>query len=303
MRHSDALGALVLGWSIALRDASRPRVLVVTSQVPESTQNLCRENGWDVRLVEKIPEPWFDSKEKCKWRTKSGMNQRVRWGRMATKLKMWDMGQYERVFYMDADTIATGDLARDAFRNPLFSPPSVELVGEGGTGHKFVNAGVLLLRPSKAAFSNIMAHAKHSPPPGYFRNLVDCTEMAIINSYFKRPMPLKTLLLHAKGESLTSRHATIKPSARMDYASSVTLYTDADQKLSIGRPDVRRDYAKHAPLVVHFLRVDRCAKPWTLHAGTPQFLNLANCDPAPFFIWSALALANGISEDILRANE
>ena len=142
---------------------------------------------------------------------------------------------------MDADMLATGDLA-----SFFASFPMRKLVGEGGTGHKFINAGLLLAKPSMADFNGLIEHAAMNDPPNFFPNLVDCTEQALVNAYFGRPDRLDDGGEHGNKEALA-------------------LSTRASAAVAVGRPDVKRDYVSHAPLAVHFVRQDRCSKPWSKH--------------------------------------
>ena len=95
---------------------------------------------------------------------------------MASKLRLWGLDSlgYERVAYFDSDAVAT-ERVPGLFEDEIWrSSPGIELVGEGGTKHTFVNAGVLVLRPSTATFEALLAHAEAHDPPGLFPNLVDC---------------------------------------------------------------------------------------------------------------------------------
>ena len=57
--------------------------------------------------------------------------------------------------------------------------------------------------------------------------------------------------------------------------------TRASAAVAVGRPDVKRDYVSHAPLAVHFVRQDRCSKPWSKHDTHRR----AGCDETPFQMW------------------
>ena len=104
-------------------------------------------------------------------------DQGERWGHMATKLRLWQLTQYERVLYLDADTIfMTGPV------DEVFSTITT-FAAEALKYHSHFNAGVLLLTPSEAEFQALIAlgKGKHA---GTFGNLIDGTEQGLNNSYF-----------------------------------------------------------------------------------------------------------------------
>ena len=71
---------------------------------------------------------------------------------MATKLRLWQMTQYERIMYLDADTVLTGPVdATFKSANPNSNPnPGVRgFAAEKALHHTHFNAGVMLLTPSE----------------------------------------------------------------------------------------------------------------------------------------------------------
>merc|ERR1719269_155098 len=78
---------------------------------------------------------------------------------MATKLRLWQMTAYDRVMYLDADTVLTGPV------------------------DTHFNAGVLLLSPSEAVFQELLSlgQQKHAT---LFGNTIDCTEQGLLNTYY-----------------------------------------------------------------------------------------------------------------------
>jgi glycogenin glucosyltransferase len=95
---------------------------------------------------------------------------------MATKLRLWQMTQYERVLYLDADTVLTGDVSNTFATVKGFG-------AEKARYHNYFNAGVMLLTPSEKTFDELsaMGAAEHK---NHFGNVVDCTEQGLLNSYF-----------------------------------------------------------------------------------------------------------------------
>ena len=98
-------GALVLGSSIRSFDSSRDMVCLVTKAVPAEWRGALSVAGWTVREVDEVREFWWDKSSEC---SKFDADQAERWGHMATKLRLWQLTQYERIMYLDADTVLTG---------------------------------------------------------------------------------------------------------------------------------------------------------------------------------------------------
>jgi len=96
-------GALVLGESIRAFDKTTDMVALFTVEVTNpAIHQVLQDAGWIVKYVPKIEEPWYDKHPKCK-----GFNQVqvTRWARMFSKLYIWKMTEYERILYLDTDTI------------------------------------------------------------------------------------------------------------------------------------------------------------------------------------------------------
>merc|ERR550514_2129985 len=126
-----------------------------------------------VRVVPELEEFWWGRSEEC---SHFAADQGERWGHMATKLRLWELTQYKRVLYLDANTILTGDAS------PTFD--SVATFGaEAPKYHAHFNAGVLLLTPSTIVFKELLALGQQAHG-ARFGNLIDCTEQGLLNTYF-----------------------------------------------------------------------------------------------------------------------
>jgi len=166
-------GALVLGSSIRTFDSSRDLVCLVTKSVPSEWHSALTVAGWTVQLVDEVAEFWWGKTPEC---SKFDADQGERWGHMATKLRLWQMKQYQKIMYLDADTVLTGDASS------LFE--SVATFGaEKARYHEYFNAGVMVLAPSQATFDALLALGE-SGHQNHFNNVVDCTEQGLLNSYF-----------------------------------------------------------------------------------------------------------------------
>jgi len=165
-------GALVLGSSIRSFDSSRDMVCLVTSAVPKEWHASLAVAGWTVKVVDEVSEFWWGKSAECS--TGTG-DQGERWGHMATKLRLWQMTNYKRVMYLDADTVLTGSVAEIFKTVTTFGAESPRY-------HSHFNAGVLLLTPSETVFGELLAlgQQKHA---SLFGNSIDCTEQGLLNTY------------------------------------------------------------------------------------------------------------------------
>jgi glycogenin glucosyltransferase len=166
-------GALVLGSSIRSFDATRDLICLVTMAVPSEWRSALEVAGWIVKEVEEVQEFWWGKSPEC---SKFDADQSERWGHMATKLRLWQMTQYDRVMYLDADTVITGDVSNTFATVRGFG-------AEKARYHSYFNAGVMLLTPSEQIFEELstMGAGEHK---SFFGNVVDCTEQGLLNSYF-----------------------------------------------------------------------------------------------------------------------
>ena len=244
-------GAIGLGRSISFFDATRERVLLVTRsslQDMEAVSRAAREGGWSVREIEPVKDEWFN---KCRFRP-SRAHQNVRWGLMASKLRTLEMAdKIGGVLYMDLDIVVTGRLRR------LFAliPPEYRMVSEGGVQHEYLNAGFLFIRPDQDTFNKMIRYSQTNPPPSIFNNIIDCTEMGLINSFFGLPDNLEE-----KGHRLLLQQRSFDDQAQGRTARLPLI----SQTLSVGRPDIKRTSPTRLPLAFHFIRKDLCPKPWNV---------------------------------------
>ena len=165
--------------------------------------------------------------------------QEARWGRMATKLRLFELTEYDSVLYMDADTL----LLREPtylFRN-LPSPFAAEAGGPAAHRRPAsqappFNAGVLRITPSNATLASLMVRSL-SAPPTIFGNVVDCTEQALLNSYFDGSTPERT------ATRFSIRRPMTLPAANRNGGVDAGAGTGVDA------------------LVAHWITT-RCPKPW-----------------------------------------
>jgi len=230
-------GALVLGSSIRSFDSARDMVCLVTSSVPEEWRSALTVAGWTVAVVDEVAEFWFGKSEEC---SRFDKDQGERWGHMATKLRLWQQLKYERILYLDADTVLTGD-ASGAFDKVK------GFAAERARFHSYFNAGVMMLSPSEATYQDLLAEGSKEHK-NKFGNVIDCTEQALLNSYYDGSTPER----------------------------GVT-------KLAIGRADVANDWqAAGAPFAVHWI-THSCPKPWVVADG--EVAVPSDCDAVVYAYW------------------
>ena len=166
-------GALVLGSSVRSFDSSRDMVCLVTKAVPTEWHASLAVAGWTVKVVEEVEEFWWGHSSEC---SNFADHQGERWGHMATKLRLWELTQYNRIMYLDADTVLTSPVSE------IFETVTT-FAAEKPRFHSHFNAGVLMLSPSEKVFKELLAlgQQKHTK---MFGNLIDCTEQGLLNSYF-----------------------------------------------------------------------------------------------------------------------
>lgn len=255
-------GAIVSGISITAMDSSRDMIALVTSRVAEPSIRVMKYFGWKVWQIEDVKEAWF-GRSVCQNRGRPLTDdQKVRWGRMFSKLRLWQLTEYQKVLYMDSDALVTGhafemfDLYRD-----------VKLVGEGSVAKKsVVLAGVMMLAPSDRSFRALMERSK-GDPPAIWHSTVDCSEQALINDYF--------------GDD------------------RVRFSLDKSTRESIGRPTIKREWTHDIPWIVHYL-TKTCRKPWTRFVlGEVEYKKKLRrrvniCDSVPTGIWERRAKLIGL---------
>ena len=166
-------GAITLGTSIRAFDTLRELLALVTPAVPMSWHDELRAAGFEVVSVDEVEEFWWgQGHERCR---SYDPDQDARWGHESTKLRLWELEQYDALLYIDADGLLLGP-ADSVFELHGFA-------AERGLGGPWFNAGVMLIRPSQQTFAGLTARGA-STPPTIFNNIVDCTEQGLLNAYF-----------------------------------------------------------------------------------------------------------------------
>lgn len=148
------LGVRVLGKSIRDTGSKKDMVVLVSDGVSDYAKTLLEADGWIVEMISLLENP-----------------NRVRptrfWG-VYTKLKIFNMTNYKKVVYLDADTIVIKSI-EDLFSCGKFC---------ANLKHsERLNSGVLVVEPSKTLFSDMLL--KVNTLPSYTGG-----DQGFLNSYY-----------------------------------------------------------------------------------------------------------------------
>lgn len=144
-------GANVL-WA-SLRQTLAPQlrgrvdfVALLVAEHGEAEANATRQalHGWTGCVVPLIPPPY------------DGAVSFPRFREQFTKLALWNATMYERVLYMDSDTLALGDVS-PLLALPASAPFAAVRDWENGAVRAHFNMGVASLAPSAAEFTRLDA--------------------------------------------------------------------------------------------------------------------------------------------------
>ncbi len=137
-------GAEVLGRSLLETETRAERILLVTADVPEESRVRLRAQGWAVRDVEPIVNP------------RPQRQMLPRFANVYTKLRAWELEEFERIVLLDADTLVLDDV------DDLFTRPGFAAAPDFFFPDRF-NSGVMVLSPSRDTFARMVAALADSP--------------------------------------------------------------------------------------------------------------------------------------------
>jgi len=132
-------GAEVLGKSLEATRTQHAKVLLVTADVSEASRALLTGQGWLIREVEAISNPH---------REKGLLF--ARFGNVFTKLHAWNLTEFDKLVYLDADTLVLQNV------DELFDRPSFAAGPDYFVPDRF-NSGVMVLEPSTVTYDAIRA--------------------------------------------------------------------------------------------------------------------------------------------------
>ncbi|CAH2102837.1 unnamed protein product [Euphydryas editha] len=158
---SYGLGALVLAHSLRRVGSTFPAVVLITPSVTEAMRERLRAVFAEVVLVDVL-----DSGDAAHL----ALLQRPELGITFTKIHCWNLTQYEKCVFLDADTLVIQNCDELFEREELSAAPDV------GWPDCF-NSGVFVFKPSAETFSNLITFATE-------RGSFDGGDQGLLNSYF-----------------------------------------------------------------------------------------------------------------------
>ena len=130
-------GLETLGRSLLETGTRIPRVALVTRDVSPGARAKLGAQGWRLREVEPIGNPRGDVLL-------------PRFANVFTKLRVWELDDYDKVVFLDADTIVLQNI------DELFDRPSLAAAPDFLLPDRF-NSGVMVVEPSSAMLAEMLA--------------------------------------------------------------------------------------------------------------------------------------------------
>ncbi|KAL9276838.1 hypothetical protein ACSQ67_025613 [Phaseolus vulgaris] len=148
------LGIRVLGKSIRDTGSNKDMVVLVSDGVSDYANNVLKADGWIIEKISLLANP-------------NQVRPTRFWG-VYTKLKIFNMTDYKKVVYLDADTIVVKNI-EDLFKCGKFC---------ANLKHsERLNSGVMVVQPSAAVFNDMMS--KINTLPSYTGG-----DQGFLNSYY-----------------------------------------------------------------------------------------------------------------------
>ena len=138
-------GVEALGSSLRASGTAEPTVLLVTPEVRPVTRERLVAQGWRIHEIAPIPNP-----------NPSTQQMFPRFGAAYTKLRAWQLTEFDKVVLLDADTIVMKNV------DDLFDRPELAAAPDFFLPDRF-NSGVMVLDPSEDTFDR-MVHALGQQP-------------------------------------------------------------------------------------------------------------------------------------------
>lgn len=138
-------GAEVLGKSLEASGSKVPRVAMVTADISLSARAKLEHQGWEIRLVGPIANPTPDS-----------LLVFARFAPVFTKLRAWELTDFDRVVLLDADTLVIKNV------DDLFERPGFAAAPDFFLPDRF-NSGVMVIPPSHETFDAMVEALSVAP--------------------------------------------------------------------------------------------------------------------------------------------
>jgi glycogenin len=131
-----APGVEVLGRSLENTKSTIPRIAMVTPDIQHVTRERLRRQGWETRDILPIDNP--SPKEELF----------ARFDNVFTKLRIWELVDFDRVVLLDADTLVLQNVD-DLFERPAFAAAPDFFLPD------HFNSGVMVVAPSRKTFADM----------------------------------------------------------------------------------------------------------------------------------------------------
>jgi len=174
------LGAMVLAWSLRCTRTRHDLVMVHTNDVSDAALDLLRRAGWNTREIQHVSASESLSNDGCST---------LRFANVFTKLRVLELVEYSKILMMDIDLLVCeniDDLFDLEAPAAMVRGPEVRYEhGEQVCGRYFfagsrpdgyswgqasgINAGVMLLRPDKWTFEQMVSEVLDERHPEHIR--------------------------------------------------------------------------------------------------------------------------------------
>ncbi|XP_051148698.1 putative UDP-glucuronate:xylan alpha-glucuronosyltransferase 5 [Andrographis paniculata] len=131
-------GAIVLAQSIIQSNSTKDLILLVDSNISLRSIDGLRAAGWKIRRIERIRSPYSRKDAYNEWNY--------------SKLRIWQLKQYDKIVFIDADLIANRNL------DSMFLYP--ELTAAGNYQRHLFNSGLMVVEPSECTFRTLLRKMK-----------------------------------------------------------------------------------------------------------------------------------------------
>lgn len=152
-------GVEALGRSLVRTGTQYPKLVLVTPDVPEAARATLEKEGWGVHEIEPIENPNPDTNQLF-----------ARFRNTFTKLRAFALTEYEKLVFLDADTIVLQNI------DDLFERPAIAAAPDFLLPDRF-NSGVMVIEPNAELFANLME--KLSTSESY-----DGGDQGFLNTYY-----------------------------------------------------------------------------------------------------------------------
>jgi alpha-N-acetylglucosamine transferase len=152
-------GAEVLGRSLDESGTTVPRVVLATNEVSERACLRLARQGWDIQRVDTIGNPGGKALLFA------------RFAHVFTKLRAWELEDFDRVVFLDSDTLVLQNI------DELFDRTSFAAAPDFFLPDRF-NSGVMVLDPSRDIFGRMTKTLEESAT-------YDGGDQGFLNTFFR----------------------------------------------------------------------------------------------------------------------